>query len=71
MAKKTEKVKPCPFCGNSVRVYWSTCTEAYYAVHKEADKARACACMLCGPNMIIGQPASLEDAVAIWNRRAK
>ena len=61
-----EKLKPCPFCGGRVQVYYSSEQKAHFVVHAE-DEQR---CWLLMPIMIRGAK-SLAEAAEAWNRRAK
>ena len=63
------ELKPCPFCGKPVNIYYSSATKAYYAVHLDEQHSD---CIILMPisvnhNRIL---LSLSDAYAAWNRRA-
>ena len=64
-----EDLKPCPFCGKPVNIYYSSATKGYYAVHLDEQHSD---CIILMPisvnhNRIL---LSLSDAYAAWNRRA-
>lgn len=64
-----DKLKPCPFCGKPVNIYYSSATKGYYAVHEDEQKSD---CIVLMPlsinhNRIL---LSLSDAYEAWNRRA-
>lgn len=63
-------LKPCPFCGKAVNVYYSSATKAYYAVHEDEQKSD---CILLMPMLINGHTllTCLSDAYEAWNRRAE
>lgn len=64
-----DKLKPCPFCGKPVNIYYSSATEGYYAVHEDEQKSD---CIVLIPLSINNNRMllSLSDACAAWNRRA-
>ena len=64
-----DKLKPCPFCGDSVTIYYSSLTNGYYFMHQHKQGA-AKDCILLTPSTIIGKHKSLADAYEAWNRRA-
>lgn len=62
----TEKLKPCPFCG-----------EEPYLQFRESDKTLLdvefyveCANPYCGVEPVTSGFETEEDAIAAWNRRA-
>ena len=64
------ELKPCPFCGKPVNIYYSSATKGYYAVHLDEQHSD---CIILMPisvnhNRIL---LSLSDAYAAWNRRAE
>lgn len=63
-------LKPCPFCGKPVTVYYSSATKGYYVVHLDEQKSN---CMLSMPLSINHNRLllSLSDAYNAWNRRAE
>lgn len=62
------ELKPCPFCGKPVSIYYSSATEGYYAVHKDEQNSD---CLLLMPIEINHNRIfyDLADAYAAWNRR--
>lgn len=63
------ELKPCPFCGDDVMIYYSSATNGYYFMHNH-KQGKAKSCILLTPAMICGECKSLSDAYAAWNRRA-
>ena len=63
------ELKPCPFCGKPVNVYYSSATKEYYAVHLDEQHSN---CIIMMPLGINHQRIllSLEDAKEAWNMRA-
>lgn len=61
-----EKLKPCPFCGGKVRVYYTSELKSHFVVHAE-DKL---GCWVLMP-LIIRGAKSLAEAEEAWNRRPK
>jgi len=61
-------LKPCPFCGKPVNIYYSSETKGYYAVHKDEQKSD---CIMLMPASINGHRMllCLQDAYNAWNRR--
>lgn len=64
-----QKIKPCPFCGGEVNIYYSSATKAFYAVHIDKQGASK-DCILLTPMILIGKYESLKQAYSAWNRRA-
>lgn len=60
-----EKLKPCPFCGGKVQVYYTSEFRSHFVVHAE-DKP----CWVLMP-LMIRRAKSLAEAVEAWNRRVK
>lgn len=60
------ELKPCPFCGGAVTIYYSSATNGYFFMHKEKDSS----CILLTPSTICGKHKCLKDAYDAWNRRA-
>lgn len=60
-----DELKPCPFCGRSVTVYYSSATNGYYFVHRSGDRG----CILLTPSTIVGKYKNLTEAYNAWNRR--
>lgn len=63
-----ENLKPCPFCGKPVNIYYSSATKGYYVVHIDEQHSD---CMVLTPlsinhNRIL---LSLADAYTAWNER--
>lgn len=67
---------PCPFCGKSVAVVWSSWSEDAHDEFQENDECFEVVCDAHQPNGPGGCGASSgagmtpEEAVAKWNRRA-
>ena len=61
-------LKPCPFCGKRVIVYYSSATKGYYAVHEDEQNSE---CIILMPLLINGHNlfVCLSDAIEAWNRR--
>lgn len=62
-----DELKPCPFCGRSVTIYYSSATNGYYFMHQSGDDG----CILLTPSTIVGKHKNLTEAYKAWNRRAK
>ena len=64
------ELKPCPFCGKPVNIYYSSATHGYYAVHSDEQNSDCIVLMPLGINhhRIL---LSLADAYEAWNRRAE
>lgn len=60
-----EKLLPCPFCGRSVIVYYSSATNGYFFMHRDGNGG----CILLTPSTIVGKYKSLTEAYNAWNRR--
>jgi Lar family restriction alleviation protein len=58
----SEKLKPCPFCGNKEQSMFSI--YRFYNV-----KFRRINCDICGSNGAIGK--NIKEAIAAWNKRVK
>lgn len=63
------ELKPCPFCGDDVTVYYSSATNGYYFMHRH-KQGQAKDCILLTPSTICGRHKCLKDAYDAWNRRA-
>lgn len=63
------KLKPCPFCGKPVIIYYSSATKDYYAVHQDEKNSD---CILLMPIGISHNRylTCLNDAYLAWNRMA-
>lgn len=62
------KLKPCPFCGQPVHVYYSSITGSFYAVH--ADELTSDCIIEMPIELKLHSPSlSLNDAYYAWNRR--
>lgn len=63
------ELKPCPFCGKPVNIYYSSATNSYYVVHLDEQKSR---CLIRMPLNINHNRLllNLADAYSEWNRRA-
>lgn len=61
------ELKPCPFCGGDVTIYYSSMTKGFYFMHNKRDKP----CILLTPSTILGKNECLQDAYDAWNRRCK
>ena len=58
------KLKPCPFCGDSVNMTYNSCFKCYNVWHTN-DR-----CMFIEPFQIHDKYAkSLTEAYEIWNKR--
>lgn len=64
------KLKPCPFCGKPVNVFYSSATKGYYVVHVDEQHSD---CMVQMPLSINHKRILLNLAVAYasWNERAE
>lgn len=62
-------LKPCPFCGYPVNIFYSSATKGYYAVHLDEQHSD---CIVSMPLEIDHHRIllSLADAYEAWNRRA-
>lgn len=58
-----EILKPCPFCGGTVNIYYSSATNAYYVIHENSKSS----CIMITPMMIRGKFKSLKEAYSAWN----
>lgn len=63
------ELKPCPFCGEDVMVYYSSTTNGYFFTHKNKQGEEK-NCILLTPAIIRGRHRCLKDAYDAWNRRA-
>ena len=61
-----QKLKPCPFCGGDVMIYYSSMTKGFYVTHRNGYES----CFLITPALMHGDFKSLQDAHDAWNRRA-
>ena len=61
-------LKPCPFCGKPVNIYYSSMTKGYYVVHLDEQKS---VCIVLMPLEINRNRMflSLADAKEAWNWR--
>lgn len=64
-----EEIKSCPFCGRKVIIYYSSTTNAFYALHY--DEQQDADCILITPMIIRGKFTTLKQAREAWNRRVK
>lgn len=64
-----QELKPCPFCGDEVLIYYSSATRGFYFNHRHKQGA-ANDCILLTPAIILGDFKCLQDAYDAWNRRA-
>ena len=62
------ELKPCPFCGKSVMIYYSSATNGYYFMHSNSKMITDC--ILLTPSTICGNYHNLTEAYEAWNRRA-
>lgn len=62
-------LKPCPFCGKPVTIYYSSVDNNYFAVHLDEQHSE---CIVEMPLNINHKSIflCLESAYAAWNRRA-
>lgn len=63
------ELKPCPFCGKPVTIYYSSATKGFFAVHQDEKNSD---CILLMPigidhNRVL---TCLSDAYSAWNRRS-
>lgn len=63
------ELKPCPFCGGEVNIYYSSATKAFYFIHTDKQGVSK-NCILITPALIFGNYKSLKEAYEAWNRRA-
>ena len=61
-----DKLRPCPFCGGAVTVYYSSLAKGFFFMHKRKDNG----CILLTPATIMGKYENLAEAYEAWNRRA-
>lgn len=61
-------LKPCPFCGKPVTIFYSSSTSRFYAVHQNEEISE---CIIEMPIDINNHRVlfSLEDAYRAWNER--
>ena len=60
----SEKLKPCPFCGGAVNIYYSSATNGYYVIHKDSKSN----CIMIAPMLIRGRYKLLKEAYSAWNK---
>lgn len=63
------ELKPCPFCGKPVYIYYSSETGGFYAVHTD-ELTSDCIIEMPIELNLHGLLRSLNDAYYAWNRRA-
>lgn len=61
-----EELKPCPFCGERVTIYYSSAKKGFFFMHRRNGE-----CILLTPSPIVGKYKSLAEAYEAWNRRGK
>lgn len=64
------ELKPCPFCGKAVTIFYSSAAQDFYAVHKNELDSQ---CIVAMPIPISHRRVlyNMEDAYSAWNRRAE
>ena len=62
-----DKLKPCPFCGKPVSIYYSPATKGYYALHDDAPHSNCIA--LIPISIDYNRTLSRTAACKAWNRR--
>ena len=61
------ELKPCPFCGETVHIIFSSASMMHMVYHKDSEFK----CCIAGPFKIpITRAHSLKEAAEAWNRRA-
>lgn len=65
-----DELKPCPFCGQPVSIFFASAAGKYYVVHKDEQHSQ---CILTMPLSINNNRLllHLSDAYNVWNRRAE
>lgn len=63
------ELKPCPFCGQPVTIYYSSAGGGYYAVHKDEKNSE---CFVLMPLLIdhLRIIRNIDEAYEVWNGRA-
>lgn len=63
-------IKPCPFCGKPVTIFYSSSTRGFYAVHQNEETSN---CIIEMPIDINNHRIllSLADAYRAWNERSE
>ena len=69
MKIENEKLKPCPFCGGPVNVYYSSATKAFFWIHTDRQ-GKSKDCIETTPDIMHGKYESINEAYTAWNRRA-
>lgn len=60
-----EGLKPCPFCGGNVTIYYSRTVQEFFWEHKGSGDN----CIMVTPALIRGKYRTPEEAFDAWNRR--
>lgn len=62
------ELKPCPFCGGPVNVYYSSATKAFFWIHTD-KQGKSKDCFEITPAVMFGKYANLNEAYSAWNGR--
>lgn len=59
-----ERLKPCPFCGKSVSMFYNSMSDVFRIYHADDDDDLTCRIIEVQIDGV-----SLKDAAIAWNRR--
>ena len=59
------ELKPCPFCGKPVQMFYNSMDNVFKIYHKNGDDEMDC----CVIEPIMFDAVSLAEAAKMWNRR--
>jgi len=61
------ELKPCPFCGGKMKMFYSCLDESFHLYHRKGFDLMDCP--ICEP-FVIDNVRSYNEAAEAWNRRA-